>query len=91
MLFWRKNETPSALISTAIRGAFRSGRYANRSMATPTTPAPSIPARNMSTMSGKSAIDGEGAPPNTLSTPKPMNAPTMYTSPCAKFRSFRIP
>ena len=30
--FWRKNETPSAVISGAIRGALRSGRYANRSI-----------------------------------------------------------
>ena len=46
----RKNETPSALISGAIRGArfSRSGRYANRSMTTPSKPAPSIAAANMS-------------------------------------------
>ncbi len=31
----RKNETPSALISGAMRGASRSGRYAKRSIATP--------------------------------------------------------
>ena len=35
----RKNETPSALISGAIRGALRrSGRYAKRSIATPSRP-----------------------------------------------------
>jgi hypothetical protein len=45
----------------------------------------------MRTMSGRIAIEGEGDPPKALSTPKPMNAPTMYTSPWAKFRSLRIP
>ena len=42
-----KNETPSALISGAIRGALRSGRYANRSMTTPSTPQPSIATRTI--------------------------------------------
>ena len=31
------------------------------------------------------------APPKTVISPKPMNAPTMKMSPWAKFRSFRIP
>jgi hypothetical protein len=34
---------------------------------------------------------GSIAPPSAVSTPYPMNAPIMKTSPCAKLRSLRIP
>ena len=49
MLYWRKNETPSALISGAIRGALRRGRYANRSIPTPTIGQTIMAATTMST------------------------------------------
>ena len=42
-------------------------------------------------ISGTSAMFGESGPSNAMRTPYPTNAPTMYTSPCAKFSSFRIP
>ncbi len=58
-----KKETPSALMSGAIRGAFRSGRYAKRSIATPSTPHPTIAPRIISRMSNQTATLGSCAPP----------------------------
>jgi hypothetical protein len=88
---WRKNETPRALISGAIRGACRSGRYAKRSIAIPSKPDPTIAAANMS--KNRTGIETFGlvAPPSAVSTKYPMYEPIMKTSPCAKLSSFRIP
>ena len=44
--FCRKIETPIAEISGASRGAWRSGRYANRSMSTPRMPIATIATPN---------------------------------------------
>jgi len=87
----RKNATPSALMRGAILGAFRSGRYAKRSIATPKNPVPSIATANITMRSGTVPRIGLSGPPSTVSTPYPMNAPTMNTSPCAKLRIFKIP
>ena len=78
-------------MSGAIRGASRSGRYANRSMTTPSTAHPAIAVMVMSTSSSQSGTTGSAEPPSSWSAPKPMNEPTVNTSPCAKFRSLRIP
>jgi hypothetical protein len=86
-----KSDTPSALMSGAMRGARRSGRYANRSIATPRNPQPTIAASNMRTIRIQTATLGSCAPPSQPRTPQPMNAPTMSTSPCARLSSFRIP
>ena len=51
--FARKNETPSALISGAMRGALRNGRYAKRSITTPSTAQPAIAASVTSTSSAQ--------------------------------------
>ena len=59
-----KNETPSALIRGAMRGARRSGRYANRSIATPRKPQPAIAASSMSTIRIQTATFGSWAPPS---------------------------
>ena len=73
----RKKDTPSALISGAILGAFRKGRYAKRSTTMPSAPAPSIPPANINRISGTSATAGARGPPRTLRIPYPRNAPTM--------------
>ena len=54
----RKNETPSALISGAIRGALRSGRYANRSITTPRMAQPAIAARVIRISSSQTGTTG---------------------------------
>jgi hypothetical protein len=64
-----KNETPSALIKGAIRGALRSGRYANRSITTPRKPVPSIDTMNITTISSQTEIDSPAGPPNAVITP----------------------
>ena len=87
----RKKETPSALISGAIRGALRSGRYAKRSIATPRSAQPAIAASVIRISSSQVGTFGSVEPPSSCSAPKPMNEPTMNTSPWAKLRSFRIP
>ncbi len=65
-LYSRKNETPSAEISGAIRGAVRSGRYANRSIATPSPAQPTIATMNISTSTIQIEITGFVAPPNAV-------------------------
>ena len=45
----------------------------------------------MQSTSNATGIAGLSGPPSSVSTPKPMNDPIMYTSPCAKFSSFKIP
>ena len=62
-MFWRKNETPSAEISGAIRGAVRSGRYANRSIDHAEQPAPIIAAMNMNGSSSQTGTIGSAGPP----------------------------
>jgi hypothetical protein len=86
-----KKDTPSAEIRGAIRGALRSGRYANRSITTPSTPHAAIAAQTRSVISTQTATLGDSAPPSQLSVPQPTKAPTIITSPCAKLRSLRIP
>ena len=46
---------------------------------------------NISTSTSQIEIAGFVAPPNAVRTPRAMYAPIMYTSPCAKLSSFRIP
>ena len=91
MLYDRKNETPRALMSGAMRGASRRGRYAKRSITTPRTAHAAIAASAIRMSTTQIEIVGSIAPPKTVRTPKPTYAPTMNTSPCAKLRSFRIP
>ena len=66
----RQNETPSALISGAIRGAraFRSGRYAKRSTPTPSRPAPIIADASMAKISRATGTSGLSVPPSATST-----------------------
>ena len=78
-------------MSGAIRGASRKGRYANRSMATPSTAQPAIAARVMRMSRSQTGTTGSAEPPSSCSAPNPMNEPTMNTSPWAKFRSLRMP
>ena len=67
--FWRMNETPIAVISGARRGALRSGRYANRSMTTPSRPRTTIVTANVAasrtiasrTEVGDDAVEAEEA------------------------------
>ncbi len=84
-------ETPSALISGAMRGASRNLRYAKRSMPTPRRPQPSIAKSSMHATTNQPPMNGSDAPPSHWSMNQPRNAPIMYTSPWAKFRSLRIP
>ena len=65
---WRQNDTPRALMSGAIRGArfLRSGRYANRSMTTPSAPAPTIAAANINAITTAIGRLGSAAPPSAV-------------------------
>ncbi len=45
----------------------------------------------MISSSSGTGMDRCAAPPNHWITKKPMNAPTMYRSPCAKLSSFSTP
>ena len=78
-------------MSGAMRGASRRGRYANRSIATPSTAQPAIAASVITMRRSHTGTTGSAEPPSSWSMPKPMNDPTMKTSPCAKLRSLRIP
>ena len=55
---------PMAVISGAIRGALRSGRYANRSIATPRPPVSSAASTNMITSSSGTGMASAFGPPN---------------------------
>src|SRR5258706_1131676 len=68
----RKKETPSALMSGAILGARRKGRYAKRSITTPSNPQPTMAAENMRKKRTASGTDGDAEPPNAVSTKYPM-------------------
>ena len=50
MTFWRMNDTPIAVIRGASRGALRRGRYAKRSIATPSRPMTGMTMANTATM-----------------------------------------
>ena len=63
------------------RGALRSGLYASRSIATPSTAAPTIESSNVGTNGRPSAVPAR----------KHRNAPTMNTSPWAKLIIERVP
>jgi hypothetical protein len=76
-LFWRKNDTPSALISGAILGAFLKGRYANRSITTPRRPQPMIAATNIAATATQAPTEGLTGPPRACKAYQPMNAPIM--------------
>jgi hypothetical protein len=60
-------------------------------MATPRKPPPIIEATIISTIRSTTGTVGSSEPPSWPSTPQPMNAPTISTSPWAKLRSLRIP
>ena len=82
---------PSAVMRGAMRELSRSGRNATRSMRTPSMPEPNAAAANMSTSARTTGTVSALGPPRPESTPKPMKAPTMYTSPCAKFSNPMTP
>jgi len=48
-------------------------------------------ARNINEMTSQTATFGCRGPPRPWRANQPTNAPIMYTSPWAKFRSLRIP
>jgi hypothetical protein len=50
-----------------------------------------MPATNMTSTISATGTIGASGPPSAVITPRPANAPIMYTSPWAKFSSFRIP
>jgi hypothetical protein len=81
-------DTPIAVMSGARRGAPRSGRYASRSMAYPTSmqtgTAQPVP---MSTTLSAGRPEGASA----LITVKATMAPIITTSPCAKLMSWMMP
>jgi hypothetical protein len=52
---------------------------------------PAIAASVISTSRSQIGTMGSVEPPSNCRTPKPMNEPTMNTSPWAKLRSLRIP
>ena len=60
-------------------------------MATPRPPTSPAASTNMITRSSGTGMSTSAAPPNHLITKKPMYAPTMYRSPCAKLSSFSTP
>ena len=94
MKFWRMNETPIAVISGASRGALRSGRYANRSIATPSRPITTMTIANVVTSRNTAWGTDVAEPswPSTLvRTNIDANAPTMNTSPWAKLMSSMMP
>lgn len=74
-------DTPSALMSAEILGAFLRGRYANRSMVMPNA---AVTAKDTSPATGKDSPHEEN--PRT-----PTKAPTMKTSPWAKLMRRIIP
>ena len=78
-------ETPSAVISGAMRELSRRGLKATRSMRTPSTPEPKAAAANIRTSASATGTVSAPGPPSPVRTKSPMNAPIMYTSPCAKF------
>ena len=93
MMFWRMKLTPMAVIRGARRGAFRSGRYAKRSMRTPTRPITVIVNANI-TMSMIASLGGSSIAPLTPSVDSShsvTNEPTMKTSPWAKLISSMMP
>lgn len=77
----KNNETLIAVISAAILEDFRIGLYATRSMTIP--------------IIAQDTIDISSAPKKFIFkiviSPNPIKAPSMYTSPCAKFIRFIIP
>src|SRR5215469_9150594 len=60
-------------------------------MATPRPPTRTAASTNMITSSRGTGIVSLVGPPNHWITKNPMNAPTMYRSPCAKLSSFSTP
>ena len=54
------------MISGAIRGAVRSGRYANRSIATPSSPQPTHRGEQDVGSSTATGTDGESGAPKAL-------------------------
>ncbi len=95
MMFCRMNETPIAVISGASLGAWRRGRYAKRSMITPTEPMTTIVAKTTRTRMPPSLIGSSigrsSSPSGTVMIHIATNAPTMNTSPWAKLMSSMIP
>ena len=89
---WRKNDTPSALMSGAIREA-RFSREAVREPLDDDTERSGAEHRREEHQRDDAAIGmlGSAAPPSHVSTKYPMYEPIMKTSPWAKLRSFRIP
>ena len=69
---WRKNDTPRALIKGAMRGARRSGRYAKRSITSPSSAQPTIAAMNIRTITTGVGRFGLSGPPSAWNTKNPM-------------------
>ncbi len=89
---WRKNETPIAEMSGMSRGAWRSGRYAVRSITTATTPLTSIPATRM--IRSTSAHGSTSSQPAALKESRistPTKAPMMKISEWAKLMNSSTP
>jgi hypothetical protein len=88
--FWRNNETPIAVISTLSRGAFRSGRYASRSIVTPSAAQIAIVPSNTSgnANTGDAPLASQPAAPAIVNASQPPHA-TM--SECAKLMNRRMP
>ncbi len=82
-MFCRMNDTPMAVMRGASRGACRSGRYANRSMTTPTTPMISIVTTNTSRSTPASSMGLPTGPlkPSLMINEYATNDPIMKTSP----------
>ncbi len=85
--------TPMAVISGARRGAFRSGRYAKRSIRTPTKPMTIMAKANMTTSRTTSWTGSLIVPwtPKVANSHRVTNEPTMKTSPWAKLMSSMMP
>ena len=67
LVYSRKNDTPIAVISTDIFGAFLSGLYAIRSMSTPSMPVTTIAA----------IIAAQSGNPANVTAKNPVYAPTI--------------
>ena len=91
-MFWRMNETPTAVINGASRGARRSGLYAMRSITAFATANPGIVTR--STSRSPPMITGtlvSVSRPSHVMIENATSPDSMKTSPCAKLMSCRIP
>jgi hypothetical protein len=79
------------VISGASRGAWRRGRYANRSRLTPISGVSAAATSSTTTRATSEVLPQPKAVTPRLKVHRPMKAPSMKTSPWAKLMSWMMP